>query len=174
MLSLVNDSRSELAEFFCTYPTGEFSISELAEETGFSKPWISEKVDELEETGFLTVEKRRNLKIARFNRENQESINTKRIINLEQLYSSGLVSKLEEKYMHPETIVLFGSFSRGEDTEKSDIDIAVISFETADIETEVMERPVSIHEFEPGSVPENMKETLANGINLQGYLEIKG
>ena len=173
MLSLVNDSRSELAEFFCTYPTGEFSISELAEETGFSKPWISEKVDELEEKGFLTVEKRRNLKIARFNRENHEALNLKQVINLQQLYSSGIVSKIEEEYSHPETIILFGSFSRGEDTEESDIDIAVIGFETADIKAEIMERPVSIHEFQPETVPENMKESLANGINLQGYLEIK-
>ena len=45
--------------------------------------------------------------------------------NLEKIYGSGIVDFLSNKYNRPKSIILFGSFSKGEDIENSDIDIAV-------------------------------------------------
>jgi predicted nucleotidyltransferase len=49
----------------------------------------------------------------------------KRVDNLKQIYESGLADFLEKEFAGA-TIILFGSFSRGDDTINSDIDIAVI------------------------------------------------
>jgi DNA-binding MarR family transcriptional regulator len=173
MLSLVDSSRDSLVELFCTYPGREFSVSELAEETGLSKTWVSEKIDELEREGLIEVEERRNTKISSFV-SSEENKRLKQVLNLEKLRWSGVVNDIVESYSYPEAVVLFGSFASGEDDQDSDVDIAVISSEEADLEAEVMGREVSIIRFEPGSVPENMLETLANGIVLYGYLDIGG
>ncbi len=173
MLSLINDAETELLKFFCTHPTTEFSISEVARETGLSKPWISEKIRKFEEEGIVKTRKRGNQRLTTFKRDNIDALRLKQVINLEKLYQSSLIDQIVEKYSYPEAIVLFGSFAKGEDVEDSDIDIAVITTETADTEEEIMDREVSVTEFKKEEIPRNMLETLANGITLYGYLEME-
>lgn len=173
MLSLVNDAETELLKFFCTYPTTEFSISEIARETGLSKPWVSEKIEKFEEEDVVETRKQGNQRLARFNRDSNRALRLKQVLNLEQLYQSPLTDEIVEKYSYPEAVIVFGSFAKGEDIEDSDIDIAVITPETAEIGGKVMEREVSVTEFKPGEVPDNMLETLANGITVYGYLELE-
>lgn len=173
MLSLVKDGETQLLKFLCTRSTTKFNVSELAEKTGLSKTWVSEKLDKFNKEGIIELEEHRGRKNAIFNRDNEEVKRLKQIINLEELRKSGIIGKIIEKYSYPEAIVLFGSFAKGEDTENSDIDIAVITSNKAEIEEEIMKRKVSIHEFKSKNIPNNMLETLANGLILYGYLSIK-
>lgn len=172
MEGIVNDAGTELLQFLCTHPTTEFSISELAEENGISKPWAAEKVDEFREEGIVTVEEKGNMKQVRFNRDSDGAKRLKQVINLEAFRRSGVLDEIVETFSYPETVVLFGSFAKGEDVERSDIDIAVISTEEGDVEGSILERDVSLHVFNPGEVPGNMVESLANGIVLYGHLEV--
>ena len=59
------------------------------------------------------------------NRDNQQAIWLKRADNLKQIYESGLAQFLYDA-LPGATIILFGSYSLGDDTTKSDIDLAVI------------------------------------------------
>ena len=171
MLSLVNTRSEEVLRFFCKHPTTEYSVTEVAEALDASKPSISQQFDKLEQKNILKVEKKRNNKLASFNRD--ENLQLKQLVNLNELMNSPILEKITQDYSHPEAVILFGSFAKGEDTEKSDIDIAVISADSQNKNYgEVLGRKISITEFKPGNIPENMKETLANGINLQGYLEV--
>lgn len=58
-------------------------------------------------------------------RENNRFIFEKKIANLIIINSSGLIDKLKEKY--PKSIILFGSYDKGEDVETSDIDLFINS-----------------------------------------------
>ena len=59
------------------------------------------------------------------NRSNHKVMQLKRVDNLKLVYESGLTDFLEKEFAGG-TIILFGSYSRGEDTTSSDIDIALI------------------------------------------------
>jgi len=169
MLSLVNTTEEEVVEFFCRHPTGEYSVSDVSRQLGYSKPSISQSFDTLNRQGVLKIEEKRNSKLATFKRGENAAL--KQLINLNQLRTSGLITQIVDDYEYPEAIVLFGSYAKGEDTENSDIDIAVISTEKTEQKyKKLMGRKISITNFEPGKVPENMMETLANGITLYGYL----
>ena len=58
-------------------------------------------------------------------KDEQKTIELKRAENLKLISESGLVDFLENEFPGC-SIILFGSYSRGDDTTNSDIDIAVI------------------------------------------------
>jgi len=101
----------------------------------------------------------------------------KRSYNLFSLYRSELVNELTEIYNKPEAIVLFGSYSKGEDTEESDIDIAVITERQKDVNLAVFERrlyrKIKVLEIQRPRIEKEFWNTLINGIVLYGYLEPK-
>ena len=101
----------------------------------------------------------------------------KRSLNLHSLYSCGLIKDMEEFYRHPRCIVLFGSYAKGEDTDKSDIDLAIVTDMTDIPETDKFER--SLKRKININLLKNVKKespnfinSLANGIVLSGYLEV--
>ncbi len=171
MFSLLNTKEEKILETLCIFPSREFTVSGLARETDLSKSFVSTKITELAERGLINVDSRGNQKVLSFDRGNESALKLKQLINLDKVYSSSIIDDLVELYSYPDAIVLFGSFSTGEDTESSDIDIAVITSETHDYENRLMNRPVSVTEFK-NEIPENMLESLANGITVYGHLEV--
>ena len=100
----------------------------------------------------------------------------KRVDNLKQLYESGLSDFLEKAFAGG-TIVLFGSYSRGDDLENSDIDIAIIGRKEKDVALEkyekVLERKILLQFYESwGKIHKHLKENLCNGIVLIGGVEL--
>ncbi len=95
---------------------------------------------------------------------------------MKNMLTSGLIEYLDEKYNTPSAIILLGSYSRGEDTAKSDIDIAVITTREIKLDLSKFEgtfkRKIQIHEIQTKRVSKNFLNNLANGIVLKGYLEI--
>ena len=93
------------------------------------------------------------------------------------LYDSGLIDFLKEKYQFPETIIIFGSYSKGEDTEKSDIDIAVITRLEKNLDFSLFEKKLQrkINLLELKNLEKAKKEfinNLINGIVLDGVIQI--
>ena len=110
------------------------------------------------------------------NRDNQRIIQFKRADNLKQIYESGLAEYLEKEFAGA-TIILFGSYSKGEDTKRSDIDIAVIGRKEkkADLKkfSETLERPININFYDVfNKIHKHLKENLCNGIVLVGGIEL--
>ena len=117
-----------------------------------------------------------NLVLVELNRDSERIIQLKRTENLRILYDSGLNDVLEEKFPG-DSILLFGSYSRGDDTIKSDIDIAVIGSKLKKIELEkyekMLNREIRINFY--GSfkdVNKELKENLLNGIVLVGGIKL--
>lgn len=100
----------------------------------------------------------------------------KRLDMVQRIHRCGLVERLEEHYV-PDAIVLYGSAARGEDVEGSDVDLFVaagdrpepdlVRFETALARSlQLLVRP------EPATAPAELRNGLANGVVLYGYLRV--
>ena len=135
-------------------------------------------VRRLEKAGLARAEKSRqgNIRLVSLNRDSIEAVALKRIDNLKQIYESRLVWHLSEKFPGS-AIILFGSYSRGEDIASSDIDIAIIGAKEKGIELlqfeKALERKISLNFYESlGSVNKNLRENLINGTAIYGLVEI--
>ena len=177
MITLVTNTKDEILKFFLDNPITEIHLRELARKTKVSFPWVRKIAKELVKETLLIEKKERGFVLLSANGENILFKALKRGYNLYSLYSSELVQTIIEVYSHPEAIILFGSYSRGEDTEQSDIDIAILTKKKLKIELKQYEkrlnRKISIKEIEKEKIEKEFLTTLANGIVLYGYFDIK-
>ncbi|MFB6216414.1 MAG: ArsR family transcriptional regulator [Candidatus Nanohaloarchaea archaeon] len=166
-------NRRLIAETVFDDPKAEHGIRELSEETGLSPSTVSRHVEVLRDEGIVEVEEGVKMRVSGSGTE--EFRDLKRCFNLWKLSESGLVEEIEEVCV-PEAIVLFGSYSRGEDVADSDIDIAVVNGGEIDQDLseyeEDLSRRVNIHSVNLEKSKQGFKQTLANGIVLKGYLDI--
>jgi len=145
---------------------------------GVTPPAVMKALPLLEELDFIKVSKDKETKrwSISLNSENHKVMQLKRADNLKQIYESGLADFLEKEFAGA-TIVLFGSYSRGEDTASSDIDIAVVgrnekAVNVAEYE-KMLNRKININFYESfAKINKNLKENLANGILLAGGFEL--
>ncbi|MBU3896623.1 MAG: nucleotidyltransferase domain-containing protein [Nanoarchaeota archaeon] len=149
-------------------------ISKLLE---VSQPAVMKALPELEKQELIKISQDKESKrwSVELNRENHKVMQLKQIDNLRQIYESGLADYLEEK-LAGSTIILFGSYSRGEDTITSDIDIAVIGRKEKELKIEKfendLERKINVNFYETWDIHKNLKENLCNGIVLAGGVKL--
>lgn len=139
---------------------------------------VAKATKQLKKEGLIKVEKNgiMNLVSIELNRDNPRAVALKRAENLKLVQESGLTEFLEEKFPGT-TIILFGSFSTGEDTEKSDIDIAVIGSKGKEINLtrydKLLERTIFLHFYKDiGRIGKNLKSNIFNGIVLSGAIQL--
>ncbi|MFP4046087.1 MAG: nucleotidyltransferase domain-containing protein [Candidatus Aenigmatarchaeota archaeon] len=164
---------NKVAELFFMNPDRSFHLREISRNLGVSVSTVSRAVDELEHEDLVTTEKGVTKEVSANTTEHFRDL--KISYNLKSLAKSGLIDTIEETF-HPETIVLFGSYSRGEDSSDSDIDIAVVNcpekeYDLSRFESE-LERNINLHNIKLEKTGQNFKKTLANGIVLRGYLDL--
>lgn len=111
----------------------------------------------------------------RANREYELFKLYKKLDMISKIKESGLLDFLYERLM-PDCIILFGSASKGEDTEESDIDVFVQCKEK-DIDLTAFEKKLNrkinlffSKNFSKLSV--ELKNNIINGIILKGYLKV--
>ncbi len=149
----------------------------LALSINVSQPAIMKALPHLEDLNFITVSKDSETKrlSIKLNTQNQKVMQLKRADNLKLLYETGLSDFLEKSFSGA-TIILFGSYSRGEDTVNSDIDIAIIGRKEKKLSFDEYEnvfyRKINLNFYESfAKIHKNLKENLANGIVLAGGFE---
>ncbi len=180
---LVQNSWRKVIEILFKYPEKEFSLSDLAKEAGVAKPHIGEVLAELESLSIITIIKLAKIWRIQANRESWNFIKGKIVYNLNFIYQSGLVESLNEYFGNPKAIILFGSFRNGEDFSTSDIDIAIETEKTTEYQTmglrelvefeKIIKRHIQLHLFNRKNVDAHVFNNIANGIVLQGFLEVK-
>jgi len=168
--------------YFLKETSREFHVRQLAKLEKKSPTTISKLLNEYAKVGILKQSSRLNHVFYKANTENQKLKDMKISYNLELIRNSGLTSFLEKELNHPEAIVLFGSFRKGDDSEKSDIDIAVVSAIKKEINLAEFEKklrhnlqlfillPKDIESLKKSN-PE-LLNNIANGIVLYGFLEL--
>jgi predicted nucleotidyltransferase len=164
----------KIVELVFKQPTAKFTIRELARKAGIAPPTALYIVRALKKEGIV-----REARVARASQisANLESLAYRRkklVYNLDSVFSSGLIDFLIKAYNDPKAIILFGSYARGEDIERSDVDIAVMTTEEKrhDLKSfeKTLSRIISIHEVEPNKVSKEFISSLCNGIVLWGAL----
>ncbi len=182
MISLVNNRRfgtkkARIMEFFLDNPTKEIHARALSRKIKVSAPWVIKTAQELEKEGLVKISRDKGIMetMIRANRENHVFAELKRSYNLLQISESGLKEYLIRSFKRPECIILFGSYSKGEDTEQSDVDIAIIVRNKSDINVKIYEkklqRQINIHQIVKEAIQKEFWNTLANGIIIDGYLD---
>lgn len=168
-----NNTQKALGLFF-RHPTRTFHLREMSRELGISMPAVLSAVGKLKKEGLLLVEKTTALTVVKASTENPLFSRLKRAHNLEAIYVSGLVDFLQKKCRTPAAIICFGSYSRGDDIEKSDIDIAVISGAETDADLgkfeKLLGREISMHFVNLKKISAEFRLNLCNGIVLEGAL----
>jgi len=155
--------------------TGEkLSQREIALALKVSPTAVKNSIDNLKD--LVKVEKTKTINFISYNRDNPLAIKLKRIENLKLLELSGLVEFLEEKFAGA-TIILFGSYSKGEDTINSDIDMAIIGRKDKIISLEKYEkaffRKINLNFYASfKEIHKHLKNNILNGIVLVGSVDL--
>lgn len=174
---ILDDKRDAVLVDILRHPRTPSSIRNIARRTDTSPTWVSRTVDDLQQEGIVVVEEEPTTRKVR-PADTDRVRRLRRVINLHLLHESGLVEALVDAFGHPDAIVLFGSFARGEDTEGSDVDVAVVTPGSATVDVgsfeDRLQRPIRIQEIDPRRMTTEFADTLANGIVLHGYIEVSG
>lgn len=170
---LFQNPKLKILTIFFQNPNETFTIRGLAKKTKISPAWVSKKALELKKEGLIVKDKTNRV---RANLESKDYYKIKSLYNLNNLFESGLINYLNQKYIEPECIILFGSYAKGEDIKKSDIDIAIITKKQKQINLtkyeKILRKKINIHEIKIEKTSKEFKNTLANGIIMSGYLNI--
>ncbi len=168
---------------FLRFPSTEFSLSDLATESGVGKAQMGKIISELVKKDILTVQKLSSIWRIRANSEGEPFKRLKITYNLNFLFQSGIIEFLTNHYQNPKAIVVFGSFRRGEDQTGSDIDIAIEASGKGELITtrlkdllpfeESIQRTIQLHIFTRTTINPHVFNNIANGIVLKGFLEVK-
>lgn len=150
----------------------------LARNLSVSQPAISKSLPLMIKENLIKVEKDKDsgrLSIEA-NRDNPKILQLKRVDNLKLIYESGLADYLEKEFAGG-TIILFGSYSRGDDIFNSDIDIVIIGRKDKLVNLgkfeEVLEKEIRINFYNSfKDIHKNLKNNILNGIIISGGVEL--
>ncbi|MFH1770181.1 MAG: nucleotidyltransferase domain-containing protein [archaeon] len=169
--------KNKIKEYFFVNPTTKLRVRQIERETKTPLPSVIRYTKELEKEEILKSQKISNVKFYSADRSSKEYLIEKKLFNIKQIMTTKLIKQIVKEYDNA-NIVLFGSYSKGEDVENSDIDIYVESSNKNKInlnkyETE-LKRNIQIFKYQ------NLKEiknkdfvnSIINGIVLNGFIEV--
>ena len=173
-------STDKVLKVFFNEPTKKYSLKEISTSSKIAHTSVKKILNELLNNKIISSvnEKKgkRNFPTYKSNLEESYYRKLKFVSNLEEISQSLLIEKLDKLFM-PKSIVLFGSYSRGEDIEESDIDIFVeapeeeinlIKFEKK------LSRKINLHFSKNiNNLSSQLKENIINGVVLMGEIELK-
>lgn len=172
---LQNYSRYKLLQEFFDFPKKSFHMRELARNIRLAQISVINHLKALLKENLVIKEKGTIYNVFKANRENQVFKLLKQQDMVLRIHKSGVLDYIE-KSAHPNCILLFGSASRGEDTEGSDIDLFVQA-EEANLELtkyeKLINRKINIL-FEPDvkKLSKELTNNLINGRILSGYFKV--
>ena len=173
MFTRLTTKEIDVLKPFFIDPELEASIRGLSRRSDVSPKWVSKTVSKLENKQVLEIEEFNRSKRVTTGRKFSE---IKRRYNLDEIYDSGIIDFLEDQF-RPDALVLFGSFEKGEDSNDSDIDIAIINGRSQKVELERFEKTLHreielIHIESADEGEKTFRNSLANGTVLKGYLKL--
>lgn len=170
--------QTEIFRFLAVNAGKRFNLRGIARALKVSPTAVSNSLSELEKDELIKVEKSKtmNLFLIEFNRDSRRAISLKRVENLREIYESGLSDFLEDG-LPGTTIILFGSYSRGDDIFSSDVDIAVIGAKEKELDLEkfekTLEKEINVNYYSSfKDIHKHLKNNILNGILLNGSVDL--
>jgi len=156
-------------------PLNQRRISQILQ---VSQPAVQKSLPRLEEQRLIKMMQDKDSKrwAIELDRDNKTVVYLKRADNFKQIIETGLEDYLHEK-LPGTTIILFGSYSNGEDTINSDIDIAVIGGSSKNLDLskfeKMLERKIVVNYYKSfKDINKHLLNNMLNGIVLKGAVEI--
>jgi len=167
--------KNRLVDYFFKYPTTKLRVRQIEREVKVPLPSVIRYTKELESERILKSEIIAGVKLYSADRTSKIFLNEKRLFNISLLFKSGLIDLLVNELSNP-TIIVFGSFAKGEDIERSDIDIYIESTKKIKNLTNFekkLERNIQIFQYKKINEIKNkeLANNIINGIVLNGFLE---
>ena len=173
----LKDIKTELKEYFFLYPSAKIRVRQIERAIKAPLHSVIRYTKELEKGRILKSSSIARVTFYSADRISATFLLEKKLYNLRSLFSSGLVDFLVQELSNP-TLVLFGSYARGEDIETSDIDLYVESAKKelpslAKFEKK-LQRKIQLFKFKDISKVENkeLANNIINGITLNGFVEV--
>jgi predicted nucleotidyltransferase len=170
--------QNEIFRFLCMKAGIKWNQRGLAKMLKVSPTAIAKALPLLDKEELIKFEKgdNINLNFVSFNRDSEKAIFFKKTENLRMLYEIGFVQFIYNT-LPGSTAVLFGSYSKGEDTAQSDIDIAVIGYKDKNLDLKEFEEKlghvININYYENWKdINKHLKNNILNGITLAGAVEL--
>ncbi len=171
------DIKIQIKKYFFMNPTIKLRVRQIEREIKVPLPSVIRYTKELEKEGILKITEIAGIVTYSADRTSKSYLLEKKLFNLSQLNTSGLLSFLAEELSNP-VIVLFGSYAHGEDTENSDIDLYLETPAKKKINLDKFEKKLqrkiqlfiykNIHDLENKELANNV----INGIIVNGFMEV--
>ncbi len=169
----------KVAGIFFEEPSINHYLIEISRKSGLAHTSVKNYLTLLKKEGLIKeiIEKKGKRKFPEY-KADLESFSykmEKKTYNLSEIYNCGIIAEVRDKCM-PRSIILFGSYAKGEDIESSDIDLfiesrkQVLSLEKFQ---KTLKRKIQLH-FNSNfkEYPKELKNNIINGNILYGYLEV--
>lgn len=182
----LNEAYQKVLYWFFSFPNMETGLNDLSSDLKISKTTAKKIINALVDEGFLN--KRIYGKTWRItcDKDHLYNLTTKIAFNLAMVYGAyygSLRDHILKIVGNAKSIVLFGSYRKGDDNEESDVDIAV---EVTDrkgpriVELGMIPKfgfrenvKINLHIFSRDNIDLNLFSNIANGIVLEGFLEVR-
>ena len=169
--------------WFYAFPNLKIGLSDLAKSIRASKTATALVVGTLVKEKFLTKEIFGKSWILSANPRHPYLLTKKGPYHLSKIYESGIVNAVYNMGPQARAIILFGSYRWGTDIDSSDIDIAVEVLDNQElriVELGIIREfgyrknvQVNLHIFSRNKIDLNIFANIANGIILDGFLEVR-
>jgi len=178
---LLKSNTQKVFTRFFEHPQKTFGLRELSRLSNISTTAAKKALQELVKENMI---KKLKVKppVYQANSDYAKFKESKKVYTLNILNESGLIDYIDEHLHRPEVIILFGSSARGEDIEKSDIDIFVLVSEKLDIDLlnfeKILKRNITLMQMTKEEFKRAKRKSpelinnIANGIIIKGYLEV--
>lgn len=171
---LIESNTQKFLSIIFKYPTKGLTLRKIARLIKVSPPTASSLAKKLEKKDLIRIKKEKVQYKVFGKLENEYFKNLKRIYNLFSLLD--LTDFLVKKFK-PNAVVVFGSYSKGEDVEDSDIDIFIDSITKKKVNLEKfekqLERGIHLHIKDIRKIPEELRKNIINGMLLYGFLDVE-
>lgn len=176
MLHIKNNKKTIL-ELFFDFPNENFHLRQISRKTKIAITSVRNYLRELLQEKLVVQVHSGIYPCFKSNRDDDDGIFKfyKKLNLLERLHSSGLIDFIFDN-CSPNSIILYGSGSKGEDIESSDIDIFVESPEKKlDLKRfeKLLNREIHVlFKSDFSKLDSGLKNNILNGIILKGYVDV--
>jgi predicted nucleotidyltransferase len=177
---LQKTNRDKILRLFFEDPVPKgigFQLREISRKCKIAPTSVKRYLNDLEKEKLIVKKKHRihNYPVYYANRDSEYFKFLKKIDTMQNIKEIGLLQYLEAVCM-PDTIILFGSASKGEDLMDSDIDIFLLCKEkklSLEKYEKALKRKINVF-FEKNfeKLSDELKNNIINGIILSGYLKV--
>lgn len=168
-------------KIFLEEPEKEFHLREVARITKKNPVTVKRMLAEQVKSRVLRLKIERRFYLYSANTENPDYKSMKRQYNQFKLIKSSLIDSIKREFNLP-TIILFGSYEKGEDNENSDVDIFILTETKKEIGLIKFERKIKrriqLHIFSHKqfkalkSKNRGLFNSIINGTRIYGELEL--